>query len=103
MSDKKYKCDYCPAKFTTNSNRLKHMKTSKMCLSSRQNVEIEIEIKCIWCNETFISSIMLESHYELCTVNKENAYMSLKKEYEKRIEELTAELEYANTCLDLYV
>jgi hypothetical protein len=85
-------CDYCSAKFTTNSNRLKHMKTSKKCLSSRQNTEVS----CVWCNETFVSSIKLEKHSKLCTVNKENVYMSLKREYEKRIEELTAQLKDAN-------
>ncbi len=33
----------------------------------------------------------------------ERTSVKLKKEYEKRIEELTAQLEYANECLDLYV
>ncbi len=113
-------CDYCPAKFSTNSNRLKHMKTSKKCLSKRQNVEVnclwcnerfissimlerhykicKVKKECIWCDKTFVSSIELETHSKLCKVNKDDAYISLKK----RIEELTAQLKHANDCLNLY-
>ncbi len=85
-------CDFCSATFTTNSNRLKHMKTNKKCLSTRLNENVY----CVWCNNEFNSKIQLEKHSDKCTVNKEQVLLSLKKEYEKRIEDLTAQLKDAN-------
>lgn len=96
-------CDFCPATFTTNSNRLKHMKTNKKCLSSRLNESVF----CVWCNNEFNSKIHLEKHSINCMVNKELVLLKLKnenekkiedlkKDYEKRIEELTAQLKDAN-------
>jgi hypothetical protein len=94
-----FSCDYCPAVFSTNSNRLKHMKTNKKCLSTRQ----KIEVSCVWCNISLESNIQLEKHSKKCTANKEIVHITLKKEYEqskkdyeKRIEDLTAQLKDAN-------
>ncbi len=92
-------CDYCSGGFSTHSNLLKHMKTNKKCLSSRTKENV----LCIWCNIEFTTGVQLEKHSKKCQVNKDFAYISLKKEleqtkkeYEKRLEDLTTQLRDAN-------
>ena len=79
-----FQCEFCKATFNLKFNYDRHMKTSKKCLEKRP----KIEIKCIWCNECFMSNLYLENHYNSCSINKVNAYSSLLNKYNLLKEQL---------------
>lgn len=88
-------CEFCQSTFNTQSNLLRHLKTSKKCLESRPKVEI----KCIWCEEVFISKDRLDKHSSKCGIDKENAFVSIlekNKALEDRLEEKDKQLEEKN-------
>ena len=68
-----FKCEFCEAGFNTQSNLLRHLKTSKKCLDSRP----KLDIKCIWCEEVFLTKERLEKHSSKCGIDKENAFISV--------------------------
>ena len=79
-----FTCEFCKATFNLKYNYERHIKTNKKCLEKRP----KIEIKCIWCNECFMSNLYLENHYNCCSINKVNAYNSLLSKYNLLKEQL---------------
>ena len=87
-----FNCEFCGSKFSHNYNLTKHLKTSKKCLESRP----KIDIKCIWCEEVFLTKDKLEKHSSKCGIDKENAFVSVlekNKALEYRLEEKNKLLE----------
>jgi hypothetical protein len=68
-----FSCEFCGSKFSHNYNLTKHLKTSKKCLESRP----KIDIKCIWCEEVFLTKDKLEKHSSKCGIDKENSFISI--------------------------
>ena len=65
-----FKCDYCNFSFTCNRNLLRHLRTIKPCCDKSK----ESNIKCIWCEQTFLTNIQLDKHE--CLSNKEALLIS---------------------------
>ena len=87
-----FNCEFCGSNFSHNYNLTKHLKTSKKCLESRP----KIDIKCIWCEEIFLTKDKLEKHSSKCGIDKENAFVSVlekNKALEDRLEEKNKLLE----------
>lgn len=94
-----FSCEFCESKFTHSYNLTKHLKTSKKCLDKRP----KIDIKCIWCDEVFLSKDRLEKHSSKCGIDKDIAYTSLKeknKSLENNLEEKNNLLEEKNKQLE---
>ena len=69
-----FKCNYCNSTFTCNKNLLRHLRTIKPCCDK---IKL-LNIKCIWCEKTFLSKIDLENH--ICSSNKDDILLSYIKE-----------------------
>jgi len=81
-----FSCEFCQAVFKRSDVLLRHLKTSKKCLETRP----KIDIKCIWCEEVFLTKEKLEKHSSKCGIDKDIAYTSLKektKSLEKQLED----------------
>ena len=68
-----FSCEFCGSNFSHNYNLTKHLKTSKKCLVSRP----KLDIKCVWCEEVFLTKERLEKHSSKCGIDKENAFISV--------------------------
>ena len=88
----KFICDICNSEFLTKPTLCKHQKTAKFCLriKKEQNNEIVIEKneKCIYCEEEFKSKGYLNRHYEICKVKKEKEEEKYKKNLLEKINSL---------------
>jgi hypothetical protein len=71
-----YSCDFCDIKFSLKRTLATHLKTSKRCISKRPN----IDIRCIWCNGTFITKEEIDKHYKKCEADKNILYIKLIEE-----------------------
>ena len=93
----KFICDICNSEFLTKPTLCKHQKTAKFCLriKKEQNNEIVIEKneKCIYCEEEFKSKGYLNRHYEICKVKKEKEEEKYKKNLLEKINNLENLLE----------
>ncbi len=79
-----FNCEFCGAEFTRKDNLTKHLKTSKKCLEKRP----KIDIKCVWCEEIFLTKDKLEKHSSKCGINKEIAYTSISEKYKSLEQQL---------------
>ncbi len=91
-------CEFCKSNFKDISTLNRHIKTNKKCLSNRPN----IQIFCVWCNETFISKFHLEKHLLKCNINKEISHKILLeklKDKDKMIEDKDRQITYKDKII----
>ena len=89
-------CEFCGGEFSRNNNLTKHLKTSKKCLESRP----KIDIKCVWCEEVFLSKDRLEKHSSKCGIDKEIAFITILEKNKALTEEKNKLLEDKNKQLE---
>ena len=75
--NERYYCETCGSSYTQKQHLTRHINTSKKCFKIREDTP---KFKCIWCNELIINT-HINNHYNICSVNKENAYSLLSEKY----------------------
>ncbi len=78
-------CEYCGASFKQIQHLNRHIKTNQKCLNLRG---IKENIKCIWCNECFISKSQFEKHKIVCNIDKDITYAMILEKYNSLLDKI---------------
>lgn len=76
-----FKCSDCEYKSERKFNVETHIK--KMCKNDAKVVNVEIEIKCEYCKNTFNTAPSMKRHLETCKIKKYNLESSIVTDKEK--------------------